>query len=147
MILLPGQNDAQQSIFPNDFSQLPPRWAGCMITMTKNGEAMMSAKSDGPIILVYRDSDLVFPASLGEISHWATPVQYSLTIEKQFKLTRSDLVVIISTSLQAVISETDLRGSLYGVEPESVPSLIAEMMKSLHLKSKEAIEIAVAVVI
>jgi hypothetical protein len=169
--------------FPATYGLLPESWDGCMVLMGGAGDALISTRADGPIILVYRESDLVFPASPSEFAHWgrveqqidvtptatsSTPMTASQTETssatmtttssttataaltrwiKEFQLQRGDLVVLVPPSLQAAISEMNLRGSLYGVEPECVHHFVSEMMRNLYLKSRSQIQIGIAVVI
>lgn len=168
--------------FPASFGLLPESWDGCMVIMGRTGNSLITSRDDGPIILVYRESDLVFPESPSEFAHWGLAAQNTgtpaatvtatssteametsttattstLTTNtaspsprwvKEVQLQRGDLVVCVPPSLQAVISEMNLRGSLYGVEPECVHHFVSEMMRNLYLKARSQIEIGIAVVI
>jgi len=114
----------------------------------------------GPMLLVYRSGDLIHPQGLQthrvntvfpiDAAVWAQPAPllfFPHSSQHTLSLLPGDILVLVPPHLQSIISELDLRGHMYAADRECLPEVVAGVLRTLHIKTKQHVSLAAAIII
>ncbi len=114
----------------------------------------------GPMLLVYRDNDLLYPHNLYTYNMeqkrelddhvWAQPKHelfLPISCCSELILQPGDVIVLAPLELQLMVKEIDIRGAFMFYEKESLPEIIEGILRGIHTKTGKPCSITVAMVV